>query len=229
MNLTGKQYGNMKVLEDTGKSEVICLCLLCGKKKEVKRVSLKNYKKRNGGCGCKKADQARTNAEKTAEKYDLTGKTLGNVKVIERTEQKKGNERVYKCQCIRCGNTFFTSSGNLRKGKTDSCGCYKNELAAKNITADVVDGTKIGNISRRNKRIDNTSGVTGVAPCKSGWTSYISFQGHRYVLYCGVDKNEAIRRRKEAEEEIWGPFLEWYRNTYPERWKKLRKRRVLNE
>ena len=42
---------------------------------------------------------------------------------------------------------------------------------------------------------------------KSGWISYINFQGKRIKLYSGPDRDEAIRQRKLAEERIFGGYL----------------------
>ena len=61
-------------------------------------------------------------------RIDLTGKTFGNLTVIERDweYQKKNNyEKPYwKCQCS-CGNMHEVTTNLLRTGKTTSCGCRK--------------------------------------------------------------------------------------------------------
>lgn len=62
-------------------------------------------------------------------------------------------------------------------------------------------------ISSRNK-----SGTKGVHfdSSRNKWCAEIMFQGKRYRLGRRADKQEAIRLRKEAEEQLHGDFLDWY-------------------
>ena len=36
---------------------------------------------------------------------------------------------------------------------------------------------------------------------------------------------EARAAREKAEKEIFGPFLEWYTENYPEQWKRMQKKK----
>lgn len=67
---------------------------------------------------------------------DLTGKTFGRWTVLERAENKvydSGLVRVqWKCECSCKKNTIRNVSGdNLRRGKSNSCGCYRKEQVSK--------------------------------------------------------------------------------------------------
>jgi hypothetical protein len=64
---------------------------------------------------------------------DLTGSAYGRLTVVSRAENTKGNRRaVWNCIC-ECGNTTKSGGDALRIGKTNSCGCLKNELSAERI------------------------------------------------------------------------------------------------
>ena len=55
---------------------------------------------------------------------DLTGQRFGKLTVKERDTTRNGV--VWMCKCD-CGKTVSVFSGNLRKGLTRSCGCFRSE------------------------------------------------------------------------------------------------------
>ena len=56
---------------------------------------------------------------------DLTGQRFNRLLVLERAENK--NDRAaWKCKCD-CGNIKIVKSGDLRSGRTQSCGCLNKE------------------------------------------------------------------------------------------------------
>lgn len=60
-------------------------------------------------------------------RLDLTGKTFGQLLVLECVGQYKPNkEYKYRCLCT-CGKTTVTMQSSLNKGKTKSCGCLRVE------------------------------------------------------------------------------------------------------
>lgn len=61
-------------------------------------------------------------------RIDLTGKTFGQVKVIEYAGISN-THALWKCKCLKC-NAFFTSvATNLRSGNTKGCNaCRKKEI-----------------------------------------------------------------------------------------------------
>jgi len=64
---------------------------------------------------------------------DLTGKTFGKLRVIERvgSETRDGQVRpTWLCEC-RCGNQTVVIGANLRSGATRSCGCLRRETASR--------------------------------------------------------------------------------------------------
>lgn len=213
-NIKNKVFGNIKVLEDDGGEEVLCLCLLCGNQKTMDRYNIqrKTAVLHGGGGGCKRRAFSALNAKNLADKKNLTGKTIGDIKILNLTGEKKGTNRVYECKCLRCGKKFKTTGINITRGDTSSCGCKKNEVTTANLVKDCVEGTKISSLTCGIRK-DNTSGIKGVSHKSNGyWQSYINFKGKRYPLYNGPDKEKAVMLRKEAENRLHGNFLEWFKS-----------------
>lgn len=113
MNLTGKKFKKLLVLEYMGNSLWKCECD-CGNIKNIHSQALRTGKVIS--CGCNK-------------KQDLTGKKFGRLTVIRRIGFI--NKRTYyECKCA-CGKIINVISSNLLKGTSNSCGCYANELTSK--------------------------------------------------------------------------------------------------
>lgn len=60
---------------------------------------------------------------------DLTGQTFTQLTVIGCIGRSADGGKVYLCKCT-CGNMKSYRSGNLRGGKTMSCGCYSKYRSA---------------------------------------------------------------------------------------------------
>lgn len=76
---------------------------------------------------------------------DLTGQRFGRLIVLERRGTDKHGKVLWLCQCD-CGNSTMTTTGQLKSGKTSSCGCLHNELL-------VLRNTKHGKTNTRLYRI----------------------------------------------------------------------------
>lgn len=77
------------------------------------------------------------------------------------------------------------------------------------------DGTQPSRIALdKMPSIANKSGVVGVNWDKSRgkWMAGIRFKGHKYNLGRFDNIQDAIDARKEAEQRLFGDFLEWYNN-----------------
>lgn len=62
---------------------------------------------------------------------DMTGKTLGQVKVIRKspTPYGAGNGQAHwECLCGICGSTFIAKGQDLRTGRYISCGCARTKI-----------------------------------------------------------------------------------------------------
>ena len=77
---------------------------------------------------------------------------------------------------------------------------------------------------------NNTSGVRGITYDRTAqkWQAQIVFKGQAYKLGRYIDKEDAIRARKMAEEAMFCNFLKWFQDTYPDRWKRMTNTDSLN-
>lgn len=174
---------------------------------------------KNPSCGCDKGEQGYYN--------ELIGKTFGNLEVQE-IKKTEGKHPVAICKCL-CGRTTKTNLYNLIHGKTTSCG-HENfnnlELGYEIQKISKINGTDVCSINHRKKNKNNTSGYKGISQMKNGkYRAYINFQRKQYNLGVYEKLENAIKARKVAEEKIYGTFLNWYAETYPENWEKLNKKR----
>ena len=73
---------------------------------------------------------------------------------------------------------------------------------------------------------NNTSGVRGVSWDKNRrkWAATIVFKGKTYHLGRYYNIEDAAAVRKEAENALFGDFLKWFQEAYPERWEKFNKK-----
>ena len=211
IDLTGKKFNMLTVLREAGSDKrggAIWECLCdCGNTCKVAAEHLKSGHTKS--CGCIR------NRRK-----DLSGKRFGKLTAIEPTEKStpKGGIK-WRCRCD-CGNVREVSVSDLESGHTKSCGCLQKEA----VKSDCVDGTKVSTI-KSNRKISarNTSGNTGVylEAKRDKWFAKIGFKNRQYFLGYYDNINDAVKARKLAEERIYGDFLDWYAETYPEMWDKI--------
>lgn len=129
-DLSGKKFGHLTVIEDSGKRtknrEILWKCKCdCGNFCERTTYQLKKGK--SDSCGCKYKEKLIASLKKSVRYKDLTGKQIGKLKILERAypENKKG---VYwKCQCSCEKKTIIVvSARELLRGHKTSCGCLKS-------------------------------------------------------------------------------------------------------
>lgn len=123
-DLTGKRFGRWNVLylvEDRTKKRGFiyhCKCD-CGAEKDVPAETLRRGESQS--CGCLQKEKAAENGRKT--RIDLTGQRFG--KLVAQYPIYSGDKERHSrwvCQCD-CGNIVSIDMGNLRSGKSASCGC----------------------------------------------------------------------------------------------------------
>lgn len=68
-----------------------------------------------------------------AEAFDLTGQRFGRLTALHRDTDNKGKDSKWICRCD-CGNVVSVYTHNLTRGKSTSCGCYRNELTKERMT-----------------------------------------------------------------------------------------------
>lgn len=62
---------------------------------------------------------------------DIAGEKFGRVTALQYVGHNDSGNAIWKVRCD-CGVEFETLAIALRRGKTKSCGCYRNELVAAN-------------------------------------------------------------------------------------------------
>lgn len=127
VDLTGKRFGHLTVIEKTGEQEDRywtwhCKCD-CGNKIVV------NTKRLTRGtishCGCEKKSKIAIGPIPD----DLIGKRYGKLTVLRLDKQLDSGKTSWFCQCD-CGNQCVVTSYSLHYKKRKSCGCLHRELDA---------------------------------------------------------------------------------------------------
>lgn len=163
-------------------------------------------------CGCLSVEAKRAKA------IDLAGKHFGRLTAVEPTEKRDGSGNViWRCKCD-CGKESFQPASLLKQGRVTSCGCKRKENDVLKNKLDYVDNTCVQFISNTGKlRKDNTSGVRGVSLHNGKWRARISFRKKVYYLGEYRDMEDAVRVRKKAESTLYGEFLDWYNENFPQK------------
>lgn len=115
-DLTGQRFGRLIAISRApNQGRYVCWnCKCdCGNEKIIRAASLTSGKTQSCGCLYK---ETRPICE------DLTGQKFGKLTVIEKTELRKDNRPVWKCQCD-CGGITLANSHELKQGLRVSCGC----------------------------------------------------------------------------------------------------------
>ena len=188
----------------------------CGTVKDIPKNEVLNGSTKS--CGCIYADRP------AKEYFDLTGMIFGRLTAIS-TKGKYGNTSMWECKC-ECGKITTVKASDLRDGGTLSCGCLRNENATNALQRYfenvLTHGTSLKIVCRQQSlKKNNTSGVTGVHFDSSSrgkkWKAAIVFQGKRYNLGRWATVEEAADARRKAEDRLYGDFLAWYKENYPDK------------
>lgn len=219
---TGEKWGELTIISVFKQGRRLyaeCKCS-CGKTCTVRYDMIKCGNTRS--CGHL--------SEKTRFKgYDLEGKTNKyGIKAIKATDKRAGSAVIWECECI-CGKIFEVPAYYFEKIK--SCGCKKSEQCKENGEKNLIkvqenyyiDGTSVIHIKQNKLLKTNKSGIRGVSWDKERekWLAQIVFKGKNYYLGRFDKKEDAAEAREEAEGYLYGDFLKWYSESFPERWKKL--------
>ena len=117
---------------------------------------------------------------------DLTGQKFGRLTVVSRAENyitPKGLKfAMWNCVCD-CGNKTTVVSGDLRGGKTKSCGCYHDECCSKRRLKHGESSSKLYSIWKSmNQRCYNSNnkdyynyGARGITVCNDWKNDFVAF------------------------------------------------------
>lgn len=114
---------------------------------------------------------------------DLTGRVIGNFKVIHRITNKKLNRAMWLCECLSCGNNVSLSTTSLKFHKTKSCGCLTKSIISKTNSKHGLRKTRLYNIWSKiksrcynsNDKVYSYYGGRGIKVCESWINNFLSF------------------------------------------------------
>ena len=131
---------------------------------------------------------------------DLTGRRFGRLMVVERVAaiNKSTNAR-WLCKCD-CGKEITVLGTTLRRGESQSCGCYRAELSKQKMTIHGESSSRLGHIWYQMKeRCKNPNlpcyknyGGRGISVCDEWKNSFKSF--YDWAMANGYDDNLSIDR-----------------------------------
>ena len=203
-NLIGQKFGMLTVIEPAGadahgNKKWLCLCE-CGKKIVVLALNLKRG--HTVSCGCKREN-------------DLTGKKIGRLTVIKRSDKygSRGTRQTQLWECLcDCGNITYKATDTLTNNEISMCADCATAYASSRMRdgAGYVDGTQISRIKSDKLIATNTSGVRGVYWDRrmGKWRARLKFKGKLMNFGSYTNFEDAVRARKQAEEEYFGEFLD---------------------
>ena len=205
---TGDVFGNLRVIQRVGSDKkgvplYLCSCS-CGKV----------------NCGKEKSYPATwllyglATSCKNAAPPDLTNKRFGHVVALRPSDKRSGTNIMWECRCD-CGKSIYRTHSNLKAGgENTNCGCLQSELSRENMRKAIhhVEDTCIEKIQSKNRPANNKSGVRGVFfnPRNNKWRAFIGFQKKQIYLGEYNSLGEAAKIRRQAEQEIYEPFLDEY-------------------
>ncbi|WP_143316850.1 AP2 domain-containing protein [Clostridium sp. HBUAS56017] len=214
---TGEKIGRLTLLKrkrENKRTYYYCKCD-CGNKLWIRADSLNGN---TNSCGC-------FGEENYFKAKDITGKKFGRLTALKATDKRDKNNGsvVWECKCD-CGKLAYVAEYVLNEGSIRSCGCLGKENSKNNmqkaikkhLEIHIVEGTNIPIISRNKLQSNNKSGCTGVRwdKTRKKWISNITFRKKVYYLGRHIKREDAIKARKQAEEKLFGEFLDWYNNVY---------------
>lgn len=117
--MIGQRFGKLVVIEYYGrkgknnKKHYLCKCD-CGSEKVVSADNLRSGHTQS--CGCLKNRES-------VRRIDLSGKVFGKLTAIKFVKSNDKGTTIWLCRC-ECGNEIEVSYNNLKRGNTQSCGCW---------------------------------------------------------------------------------------------------------
>lgn len=129
IDLTGKIFGRLTVIEQAGRDQrgnVMWLCTCtCGNQKVAHGPRLRAG--HVASCGCLMPEVVSRVARTFA--HDLTGRVFGRLTVVSRHIKEKSDGASWNCMCS-CGQTKVARSKDLKAGELISCGCARTSRVA---------------------------------------------------------------------------------------------------
>jgi hypothetical protein len=135
---------------------------------------------------------------------DLTGRTFGNLKVIERDMTQKKTSWI--CECI-CGNRISVLAYNLKNGNSQSCGCQQrkkvSERSRKDLSGQIFGQLHVDTLIRTDKNGHSIFSCTCLRCGKKFEAMGTNIVEHRTISCgCARKENTAMALQKVHSEAI---------------------------
>jgi len=216
-DITGQRFGRLVVIrlsDERKDNQTVWECKCdCGNVVLVRNSSLRRGDTKS--CGCLQREKASQNGKKSVK--DITGQRFERLVAI-RPSNKRSNDGsvVWECKCD-CGNVVLVQPSHLKSGSVKSCGCFRRESHDRlylNKQFGLIEDTSVSNIKSQKPRSNSKTGYRGVCYAKGKYFAYMGFKQKVYSLGYFDTLEKAVEVRKQAEKEIYGPFLEWYEKNF---------------
>ncbi|GAH72547.1 unnamed protein product, partial [marine sediment metagenome] len=113
---------------------------------------------------------------------DLTGETFSKLTAIAPVGRTPMGNITWLCIC-KCGTETVAASGNIRRGRVQSCGCHRVETSRKNLTTHGLSQHPLFNTwylmknrcYNKNDKYFYCYGGKGISVCPSWLNSFPAF------------------------------------------------------
>ncbi len=208
MDLSGKKYNMLTVLEPTDRREARytvwkCRCD-CGNityvnTRHLLRGTIKN-------CGCVPSESSYYG--KTGE--DITGQRFSKLVAVKRVENSRDGKTRWLCQCD-CGNTKIVKMSELKSGHVKSCGCMRPHSTGRNLLGQRF--SRLVALEKTEKR-DSKGSIIWRCRCDCGNDTYVSEDSlvNGRTVSCGCRKRELMHQIPDTLTFVDGTCVDWLKS-----------------